>query len=183
MINDFTLKENIDYKKIKTKVNELLIIDRNELPPIDVFYITEQIGIKLMFVKLYNGGLSYMYLNEGIDKTLLIDSDVSYYDKRFLAAHNIGHYMLHSKNNADFMDGKAIFNINLNNIMEYEANVFALSLLIPEEKFDIEYNQLKEKSVSDILIDSYLSTRFAVNSSVLDYKRFDKSINSTDLCV
>ncbi len=181
MINDFILKENIDYKKIKTKVNELLIIDRNELLPIDVFYITEQIGIKLMFVKLYNGGLSYLYLNKGLDKTLLIDSDVSYYDKRFLVAHNIGHYMLHSKNNTDFMDGRAIFNINLNNIMEYEANVYALSLLIPKDKLDNEYKQLREKSVSDILIDSYLSTKFAVNSSVLDYKRYDKSINNADL--
>ncbi len=170
MIKDFILNEKIDYSRIKRNVNNLLGLSKKETLPIDVFYIAEQIGIKLLFVKLYNGGISYLYKSENDSSTLLIDSDISYFDKCFLIAHNIGHYIIHSKDKKEFMDGSAIFNIELNNIMEYEANVFALNLILPEEKLIEEYKDIKNNSVNDILVSSLLSVKFGISTKVLDYQ-------------
>jgi Zn-dependent peptidase ImmA (M78 family) len=170
MIKDFILNEKIDHNKIKRNVNNLLLLYKSKTLPVDVFNIAEQIGIKVLFVKLYNGGISYLYNSEKESSTLLIDSDISYFDKCFLVAHNIGHYITHSKEKKEFMDGPAIFNIELNNIMEYEANLFALYLLLPEDRIIEQYKEIKSNSVNDILVNSLLSAKFGVNTKILDYR-------------
>lgn len=69
-----------------------------------------------MFLKNHR----YIFLNENLDE----------HEKLFVMAHELGHAILHRKENCYFIRNKTLL---LNSKKELEANTFAAELLIPDE--------------------------------------------------
>ena len=96
------------------------------------------------------------------DKLIGVNSSKSLEWKRFIIAHEIGHYKLHYSlerdggiyAHRDHKKGK-------NNI-ENEADFFAANILMPREKFSRMYSELKEKKLTQEDIALILAKRFVV---------------------
>lgn len=96
------------------------------------------------------------------DKLIGVNSSKSLEWKRFIIAHEIGHYKLHYSlerdggiyAHRDHKKGK-------NNI-ENEADFFAANILMPREKFSRMYSELKEKKLTQEDIAMILAKRFVV---------------------
>lgn len=69
-----------------------------------------------MFLKNHR----YIFLNDNLDE----------HDRRLVMAHELGHAILHRKENCYFIRNKTLL---LNSKKEIEANTFAAELLIPDE--------------------------------------------------
>ena len=96
------------------------------------------------------------------DKLIGVNSSKSLEWKRFIIAHEIGHYKLHYSlerdggiyAHRDHKKGK-------NNI-ENEADFFAANILMPREKFSRMYSELKEKKLTQEDIAMILAKKFVV---------------------
>ncbi len=96
------------------------------------------------------------------DKLIGVNSSKSLEWKRFIIAHEIGHYKLHYSMerdggiyaHRDHKKGK--------NIIENEADFFAANILMPREKFSRMYSELKEKKLTEEDIAMILAKRFVV---------------------
>jgi Zn-dependent peptidase ImmA (M78 family) len=63
-------------------------------------------------------------------KQIHINSELPEQKKRFTCAHELGHALMHPKENTPFLRGSTFFSVNK---LEIEANTFAVKLLIPDE--------------------------------------------------
>ncbi|NMA73849.1 MAG: ImmA/IrrE family metallo-endopeptidase [Bacteroidales bacterium] len=82
--------------------------------------------------------------------------------QRFTLAHELGHYILHKEKNATFED-TAFFRGGQMDAIEYAANSFAATILMPEEK-------LKGLIDSGIRSVSLLANKFNISTSALKYR-------------
>lgn len=78
---------------------------------------------------------------------IYIDEDLPEHEKIFVCAHELGHLLLHKKENRIFMDSKTFFKTSK---YETEANLFALYLLIPDGLLH-EYNDYTLSQLSKLL--------------------------------
>lgn len=92
------------------------------------FEIIKGLNIILVFVPLVGVKGFYQYFQR--NNLIYIDDSLPYYEKVFVCAHELGHMLLHKKQNAIFMDTYTGFNTQK---YEIEANTFAVELLIPDE--------------------------------------------------
>lgn len=94
----------------------------------DPFEIIKGLNIILVFVPLVGVKGFYQYFQR--NNLIYIDDSLPYHEKVFVCAHELGHMLLHKKQNAIFMDTYTGFNTQK---YEIEANTFAAELLIPDE--------------------------------------------------
>lgn len=95
----------------------------------DPFKIAEFIGIHVLVCPLGNVDGTYRYIKRG--HWIFINSDIdneSY--ARVVMAHELGHALLHKKENCCFM---AHYTMLLTSKIEREANTFAARLLITDD--------------------------------------------------
>lgn len=92
------------------------------------FEIIKGLNIILVFVPLVGVKGFYQYFQR--NNLIYIDDSLPYHEKVFVCAHELGHMLLHKKQNAIFMDTYTGFNTQK---YEIEANTFAVELLIPDE--------------------------------------------------
>ena len=86
--------------------------------------ILTALGLKVLEFRLA-GRLKEIYLG----KHIVLKESLSPFEKRVLIAHALGHHFLHKGNHLYFAERGYIWNRR----QEYEAEVFAAYLLIPEE--------------------------------------------------
>lgn len=86
----------------------------------DLFKIAKQNNIKVIESNLGKGGGSYFYHQK--TKVVLINSNLSYYHKLIVIAHEIAHAFLHPYEEAHFT-------VYAKDLKENEANYFACRLL------------------------------------------------------
>lgn len=162
----------MDREKIERKAEETLndVNYADVADSIDVIEVAKKLG----FV-VGNAGLSedvdgFIIVDEnkgnilGIDTNKLIGVNASkeLAWKRFIIAHEIGHYVLHydkEKDNGmyahrEHKKGK--------NEIENEADFFAANLLMPRKKFINRYRELKKKDLSMDEIILLLADKFTV---------------------
>lgn len=86
-----------------------------------------------------NAILVYYPLNDGVqgfyqyfkrNNIIYIDERLSWHDRAFVLAHEIGHMTMHRSANAIFMDTRTQFNTQK---YEMQSDKFAIELLIPDE--------------------------------------------------
>jgi Zn-dependent peptidase ImmA (M78 family) len=82
--------------------------------------------------------------------------------KRFIIAHEIGHYKLHYNRKADNGMYAHREHKTGKNEKENEADFFAANLLMPSGRFKNKYNDLKEKGLSIEEIIVLLAEKFVV---------------------
>lgn len=95
------------------------------------FELAECLKIKVFFVPL--GTLSGFYKYMQRQKCIFINNDIEDDNlMRFVMAHELGHAVLHAKENCYFMDSKTLLNTSK---IETQANLFAINLLVPDDYF------------------------------------------------
>ena len=91
------------------------------------FAIADQLGILYQICDLQFEGC-YMFLKN--HRYIFINQNLSDHQKRLVMAHELGHAILHRKENCYFLRNKTLL---LNSKNEIEANKFAMELLISDE--------------------------------------------------
>ena len=90
------------------------------------FQIADNLGILYQFGNISCEGC-YMYLKK--HRYIFLDSSLESPEKEMVMAHELGHAVLHQKENCYFIRNKTFLSTAR---IEKEANIFAAELLIPD---------------------------------------------------
>lgn len=163
---------NMDKERIEREAEETLhnINYADVTDSIDIIDIAKKLG----FV-VGNAGLSedvdgFIIVDEnknnilGIDTNKLIGVNASkeLAWKRFIIAHEIGHYILHYNKEKDNGMYAHREHKKGKNEIENEADFFAANLLMPRKKFMDKYKELKQKNLSTDEMILLLADKFTV---------------------
>lgn len=110
---------------IERKANELIRKYKTNNP----FELVKNCNIKLLYADLGNIGGFYQYYKRS--KLIIINESLSALQQKEICAHELGHALLHPKQNRFFLHQNTFQN---NDKLEREANLFAAYLLISEEE-------------------------------------------------
>lgn len=110
-------------QQIKSRVDSLV----RRCGTTDPFEIADQIGILYQFGESKYEGC-YMFLKN--HRYIFLSNRLTDEEKRLVMAHELGHAVLHRKENCYFIRNKTLF---LESKIEKEANIFAADLLISDE--------------------------------------------------
>ena len=112
---------------IKSKVNKFIKQYKTSNP----FEICEKIGIEVVFADI--GKLKGMYTCIKRNRFIVINENLNTYMKIMVCAHELAHDQLHRKLSvASWLKDINIYDASTK--YEYEANLFAAELLVPEDK-------------------------------------------------
>ena len=137
---------------IKKKANSLARKYNSRNP----FEIIDHLNVIVVFYPLEGVRGFYQYFQR--NNIIYIDERLSYKEKMFVCAHELGHMLLHKKANALFMDSRTYF---VSSKYENEANAFAAELLIPDS-FIIENPDMTK---------SQLARLAGYEEKIMDYKK------------
>ena len=98
----------------------------------DPFYICDSIGIKIHYKKL--GKLKGFFFYQSRIRNIVLNEDLSEANARILCAHELGHACLHANMLTAMRSIGDTSLLHSGSIPEYEANIFASELLIPDER-------------------------------------------------
>lgn len=107
----------------------------------DPFQIADALGIEVQIGNIGSRSGCYMYYKRS--KCIWLNENLNPHDLEFVMAHELGHAIMHPKQNCYFIKHKTLL---LNSKIESEANKFASELLIPDD-IVIEYMQNQQYSV------------------------------------
>lgn len=93
----------------------------------DPFVIADQLGILYQIGALKYEGC-YMFLKN--HRYIFLNEDLPPHEQKLVMAHELGHAILHRKEDCYFIRNKTLL---LNSKNEIEANKFAVELLLPDE--------------------------------------------------
>ena len=163
--------------KIHTYVEDILMKNQVNKPPIDVEDIARKLNI-IVVRRPYTAKnqLAAMLIREAGKVIIALNGDHDKQKQRFSIAHEIGHYMLHPVEKlvvdrefaVNFRDSKSSIG---KHIQEIEANRFASNLLIPE-KFLINdlRSYLMEDNVDKNKISRKLSKKYVVSPLTMNIR-------------
>ena len=112
-LNDFVKRKAAKYKR---KFNTS-----------DPFELADLLGIEVMVCDIGSRLGCYMYLKRS--KCIWINECLEGNERLFVMAHELGHAILHPKENCYFLRNQTFLNTRI----EQEANAFAAEFLIPDE--------------------------------------------------
>lgn len=177
----------ISNKSMATKVRKLLQDHRQFSAPVDIFLLIRKLGIECQFLDMEDD-MSGMLKIDSAHSKIGINKNHHINRQRFTAAHELGHYVLHSNISSQFIDRsfmrgvvdqqlanrKMSFNRDLesasgSNEVEIEANRYAANILMPAELIDqyIDKFDIDPTSDKDIL---RLSRYFNVSSQAMAFR-------------
>lgn len=107
----------------------------------DPFAIADQLGILYQICDLQFEGC-YMFLKN--HRYIFINQNLPEHEMRLVMAHELGHAILHRKENCYFIRNKTLL---LNSKKEIEANKFAMELLLPDSFLE-EYRDFTIDQIS-----------------------------------
>lgn len=162
----------MDVSKIEKSVKDTLRLAGYTISEgsVDVIDVAKRLGFVVGNAVLNKEDDGFIVVEEGrkeimgikTDKLIGVNSDRSLEWKRFIIAHELGHYVLHFKEknlqglyaNRDHKSG--------HNELENEVDFFAASLLMPRESFENKYKEIKQVYKNDKEIVEALSKHFVV---------------------
>lgn len=162
----------MDTSKIEKSVVDTLNIAQYIIGEgsVDVIDVAKRLGFVVGNAVLNEEDDGFIVVEEGrkeimgikADKLIGVNSDRSLEWKRFIIAHELGHYILHFKEknlkglyaHRDHKRG--------HNDLENEADFFAANLLMPKESFKNKYKEIKKVYKKDKEIVDALSKYFIV---------------------
>ena len=110
----------------------------------DPFTLAEALGIEVAIGDIGTRSGCYMYLKR--NKCIWINENLEGNERLFVMAHELGHAILHPRENCYFIKHKTLF---LNSRKEQEANKFAIDFLIPDDIL-IEYFQFQQYTIEQV---------------------------------
>lgn len=157
------------------KLSEALLINHGLLKtPVKTLKLAKSLGIQVELQDLDDEVSGFLVRKDNKD---IIGVNVNHPEnrKRFTISHEIGHYMLHIKQQSLFVDyykGGKLFRKNSNKanyIMEREANQFAASLLMPKKLISKELQKLPDDLDYETKC-KQISNRFKVSEQAMDFR-------------
>jgi len=114
----------------------------------DPYKIAELCGIRVIFrnvnPKLFK---AHTLKTKGYPTIISINSNYSTLSRKLLCAHELGHALLHD----DSINHFEVTSKNIFTSIEYEANLFAVSLLFDENEFNIPISKITPYALKNIL--------------------------------
>lgn len=105
------------------------------------FELAERLNVQVQFGDLGSRAGCYMFLKN--HKCIFLNENLSDFEMKIVMAHELGHAILHRKENCYFIRNKTFLLTSKN---EVEANRFAAELLLPDDIFldnkDYTINQI-----------------------------------------
>ena len=110
--------------------------------PTDPLLLAHKLGIAVNNAEFNDASLSALIARRGSTTRIFVAQSETPYRKRFSLAHELGHYFLHLRGDAEIVDKRNYMfrertpsagNCNDSRAREVEANRFATALLMPEE--------------------------------------------------
>ncbi len=111
----------------------------------DPFKIAEQYGINVFFME-GSKPAGYTVQAENYPTIINISGVKSELAGKVICAHELGHALLHE--GVNYLDGT---NTTLMNDIEYEANLFAVALLVSDEKLNVPLESMSSYMLKEIL--------------------------------
>ena len=128
--------------------------------PLDVNAVSVALGINVQYSPLENDLSGILRLNPDSAKwEMVINSSYHPNRQRYTVAHELGHFCLHRYAVKEFKD-RIFFRATASNQMEWEANEFAGTILMPEDHF----TRLVREGIASV---DELVGKFAVSSLAL----------------
>jgi Zn-dependent peptidase ImmA (M78 family) len=130
-------------RQLEIKANEVLKRHNLTTVPIDPVLLANREGIKVNNAKFSDDNMVGMIVKRGDDVSMLVNYDDPPFRKRFTIAHELGHHFLHLMGDGEYVDKEAnLFRrqpsedrtMTPERRREIQANLFAASLLMPEEE-------------------------------------------------
>lgn len=138
--------ENIDYQKIKERVDEILIeYDMYKKAPINVFKICKIKNIKVQLVKFKENNVCAAIHKVGDSYNIFVNHMQSPLEQRVSIAHELGHYYLHQ----DILDKEMLVDMykrfsSREEKEEKEAEYFANCLLLEENSLKTLWGKVED---------------------------------------
>lgn len=92
------------------------------------FALAEHLNIEVQYGDMGSRSGCYMFLKN--HRCIFLNENLSHAEKNLIMAHELGHAIMHRKQNCYFIKNKTLL---LNSKIEREANMFAAELLIEDE--------------------------------------------------
>lgn len=111
----------------------------------DPFKLARSLGIVIIFLDL--GDTYGFYRCYKRVKTIVINSELSEWLKRYVCAHELGHALLHADINTAFLKKNTFYSIGR---IEREANEFAVNLLLYDKNmkdYETKFEILQENGI------------------------------------
>lgn len=125
------IKKKVSYYRKKFQTN-------------DPFVIADMLGIETAICDIGSRSGCYMYMKRS--KCIWINENLEGNEKLFVMAHELGHAILHPRENCYFIKHKTLF---LNSRKEQEANTFAINLLVQDDLIT-EYMRYQECTIDQL---------------------------------
>jgi Zn-dependent peptidase ImmA (M78 family) len=118
--------------------------------PIDPVVLANREGIKVNNAKFSDDNLVGMIVKRGDEVSMLVNQSDPPFRKRFTIAHELGHHFLHLMQDGEYVDKEAnLFRQQVGEDVEMtpmrrreiQANMFASSLLMPEQEVKRYWNE------------------------------------------
>lgn len=176
--------DHVSKYEIKSLANRLLNDSDCLDLPIDIEFIIDYLGLNLIIADLDYDVECFIQMNFKhifINKSKFINNKNSTSNKRlrFSLAHEVGHFILH-KDLLRFWNIESVaraynfFNEipeNEYKFIEYQADLFASHILVPDNLLKKEYNKIKKDyTTKQNLLITQLSNIFDVNEIVIKIK-------------
>ena len=94
----------------------------------DPFVLASYLNVEVQYGDMGSRSGGYMYLKK--HRCIFLNENLSYNEQLMIMAHELGHAIMHRKQNCYFIRNKTLL---LNSKTEREANIFAAELLIEDE--------------------------------------------------
>lgn len=136
-------------------------------PPVPVYDIARKNGLKIARVHFPT---KYSHIQGFITKEnnayiMYVNADDSIGEQNFTIAHELGHWKLHKAQLEKDLNKSVLFRLSIAELnkdkLEAEANLFAATLLIPDELYEKYKDDLDQKGLAD---------KFGVSEDIIGYK-------------
>lgn len=193
-LNKEIIKIQNEMKDLKLDHNKILsfAINLHKVAPknhnsdtIDIVNLLSSIGFKLYTAELPENTSGALYVNSeyldkyGSSKIILISSLIKAGKKRFVLAHELGHYLFEFKPYSQDM-APAYYSSYIEHKEKTEeeinASLFAAELLMPKDEFIKEFKYLKNNRIPDQIVDE-LALKYKVTFKTAQMRCKELSLN------
>ena len=127
---------------LKKDIKKIVLHYKRKFGTSNPYKIADELHIELAVGDIGSREGCYMYLKK--HKCIFLNENLEEHEMELVMAHELGHALLHRKENCYFIRNKTLL---LNSKKEIEANKFAMELLLPDSFLD-EYRDFTIDQIS-----------------------------------